>query len=215
MGVIAFGRPPQEALEQIKQALGMVELIHQIATNPDMGDTIEDLSLKLAAAQTMSVEKQKQAMEAEEIMARAQEHLEDFASEKKSHQAKIEVENKQIQSTKEALVAEQKRFDEMKKMQDTATKIARDEAAEKLAQAQKYSQQGAERTEAAIKLERELHLKLESSQKELSDWNINKAQQEAELNDKWNAHAAAMTKLAEDRKTVETMKKKLEAALNA
>lgn len=215
MGVIAFGRPPQEALEQIKQALDLVSIIHHIATNPDMAETIDALSEKLVNAQELSEEKKKEVHAAEETLAQAREAKEDLAQEKRTHDAKTVAEWSDIKKARTDLENSQNNFNSATIRQREATTLAELEANRKLEAATKLNSEGVARHAKAEQLERETKAKIEEHEQHVSDWNLDKAQQEAELNDKWNAHTAAMTKLAEDRKMIDSMRKKLEAALNA
>lgn len=212
MAVISF-RTPQEGLDQVSKALDLMALVHEIAHNPDIGSTIEELSQKLAKAQELSDSKKQELLDAQEIITQSKEFIEDFEKSKKLHIANVKSELEDIGNKREALRSDIKSFADEKVVFQKSIDSIKKEVADKLVQVKQLSDDSKNRLVEAKKSEDSVALAKQEHETIVAEFEKN---QEIEANKLTAAHAlheANVKKLAEDRAAFVLRKNKFEDLL--
>lgn len=214
MGVLTF-RTPQEGLDQFQKATDLMSLIREIASNPKVGETIQDLSKQLSNAQQMSDDKKKEVYEAEEVIAQSKDILDELATQKadqdkkfNSDMATIQQSLKNIELDKNAVAVEKANNQTIldKNNQETQKAVAEAKIAIADAVAAKLE---AERLQKEM-VEKEIQL-----QKDKAEFETIKSTTANEFAAKTKNLETSLAKLAEDQAAFEARKKRFEDVLKA
>jgi DNA repair exonuclease SbcCD ATPase subunit len=214
MGVIAF-RTPQEGLDKINEALGFLNLVYEVAHDKNMGKTIQDLTNQIIKAQEFSEEKKKEILDAQEVLAQAKEHVEDFSRNKRAHQEKVNLDLYEIKKGRDKLEADAKAASDAMRAIDAANKKAAQEATEKLIAANKLNGDALQRHAAADDKEKAISQKEEAHLAAVSEFHRTAAQKIAELESKLSAADANLSEHAKIKERLLAKEKMLDAALKA
>lgn len=214
MAVVSF-RTPHEGIEKLETALGLMSLIREIATNPSMGKTIEELSSKLTNAQQLSDAQKEEVFEAQETIARAKEALEDLEEAKRIHDQKVSTDIDSISQSKETLRLEAANFEADKiKMKNTLEK-ALAESNEKLDSAAEILKEANLQYTETKKLETALSDRENSYNELVADLEKSHLAKTLELDDAVAQHKKDVALFEEDQKKLELRKQRFEDALKA
>lgn len=86
---ISVTRPPHEQYDQYKKAIDMMFVIQEIVKNPNVAQTMKEISKSIIDCHTISEERKRELLDAEETLAQAREVQEDIAKAKKTHEDKV------------------------------------------------------------------------------------------------------------------------------
>lgn len=206
-------RPPVEGLEKVQSALDMIALIRQIATDPNIGDVVDDLSQRVLNTHELTEAKKKQAADAEEIIAQAKEAADDLATAKKEHDTKVAGDLKGIEQARNDLDSDVAQFNKNKEITQKQLDNFKSATEEKLALSQKLSNEAIARHAKAEKLERDLADTTASHAQAVAQFEKDKVDAANDYAQKLEAHESNVRKLTENQQAFELRKKKFEDAL--
>ncbi len=160
MGGTVF-RSPQEGVDQFQKAVELISLIQQIATDPKIKDTVQEISKSLVKTQEISEEKKKEALDAEEVIAQANEAIEDLQKSQSVHDKKVTQDLIDINNMRKVYEDDVAKLEKQRNEIQEQAKVDKAIAETKLEQAKKLSQD-------AISLQKELD---EKQKQIIKDWN--------------------------------------------
>ena len=209
MAGISF-RTAQDELEAHSNSLAFLQ---SILSDPKTKDKIADLGKQVSASASLADSVRKQAEDAQEIIAQAEEFKADFAAEKAAHAKKVKADLDDVAGKKNELTAQVKAFESDKQKAESANKaILAAAEAQKLA-AEKALIDAKNHHATAIQLEKDTAQREEQYKANVAKLEAEKADFITAMAQKLAEHNTNVVKLASDRKAVEDKKKKLEAAL--
>lgn len=212
MGVIAFSQP-QTGLDQLKNAADLINLIRAIATDPQIGKTVDDLSMRLSNAQQLSETKQQEAFEAEEKIAIARECQEDLSHAQAEHLAKVQSDKLDYDNRERFLQTRVEDFTSLKAETQKANEKVALEASDKLASAKKLMADADSKLVQYTKAQADLTSHLEMYQNKVAAFEAEKAKYALEQSSKLATIEAAAQKLAEKEAAFEAKKAKFDALM--
>jgi hypothetical protein len=213
MGVISFSRP-QEGIDYYRQVIDLIGVISDIVKNPgSAGNEIDKLSKALIASQEISEAKKQQARDAEEIIAQAREAQEDLVQATAEHNAKIAADKMDYDNREKFLQARIDGHVVDKALSQKANEKAAQEAALKLAQAQKTLDDAKTHSANAQVLDASTAQKLKIYEASVITLEQEKAVHEQNKMAAIEELAIKTQKLADATSAFETRKKKFEDAL--
>ncbi len=209
---IAF-RTPHEGIEKYERALDLMKVIQDIVKNPDVHATIKSLSKEIVETHTLSDEKKKELIQAEEIIAQSKEFLEDFAKAKKNHADLVKEETAALEIARVSYEREMKKFqDERRNSQDNLEKQFK-LADQKLEDAKQLVDSSKRKHQEIQDLKSATESSIIAHEKTVRQFLEDKKAAELELDAKVDAHENVVKKHNETVAAFELRKKRFEDAL--
>lgn len=212
MAVVTF-RKPEEGLDYYKHVIELVTMFQDIVRNPDISKTINSLAKQVHSSLELSEEKQKELIDAQEVLAQSKEFVDEFDKVKASHEAKVRKDLEYLEQKQNQLTGD---IDANHK-----AKIAAQEAAIKAkTEVEKTLVVATTRLSEAKALENSLQelAKTLDADKKLHDKNVaafetHKKELATEMQQKHEQHEQQVKVLHEDRAALEARKRKLDTLL--